>query len=67
MCGRFEVLGWDEVADVVRVLEAVSPVNVMPDWPARLVGVRARCQRCCPGSLVTWLLPIRSGSFPLRV
>lgn len=39
MCGRFEVLGWDEVADVVRVLEAVSPVNVMPDWPARLVGV----------------------------
>lgn len=53
MCGRFEVLGWDEVADVVRVLEAVSPVNVMPDWPARLVGAAGAVPSdAVPGSAV---------------
>lgn len=53
MCGRFEVLGWDEVADVVRVLEAVSPVNVMPDWPARLVGAAGAVPAdAVPGSAV---------------
>ena len=53
MCGRFEVLGWDEVADVVRVLEAVSPVNAMPDWPARLVGVAGAVPTdAVPGSAV---------------
>ena len=53
MCGRFEVLGWDEVADVVRVLEAVSLVNVMPDWPARLVGVAGAVPTdAVPGSAV---------------
>ena len=53
MCGRFEVLGWDEVAEVVRVLEAVSPVNVMPDWPARLVGVAGAVPTdAVPGSAV---------------
>lgn len=53
MCGRFEVLGWDEVADVVRVLEAVSPVNVTPDWPARLVGAAGAVPTdAVPGSVV---------------
>lgn len=53
MCGRFEVLSWDEVADVVRALEAVSPVNVMPDWPARLVGVAGAVPTdAVPGSAV---------------
>ena len=53
MCGRFEVLSWDEVADVVRVLEAVSPVNVLPDWPARLVGVAGAVPTdAVPGSAV---------------
>lgn len=53
MCGRFEVLGWDEVAEVVRVLEAVSPVNVMSDWPARLVGVAGAVPTdAVPGSAV---------------
>lgn len=53
MCGRFEVLSWDEVADVVRALEVVSPVNVMPDWPARLVGVAdAVPTDAVPGSAV---------------
>ena len=53
MCGRFEVLSWDEVADVVRVLEAVSPVTVLPNWPARLVGVAGAVPTdAVPGSAV---------------
>lgn len=35
MCRRFTVVTWDEVAEVVRELQADSPVNAQPDWPAR--------------------------------
>ena len=39
MCRRFTVVTWDEVAEVVRELQADSPVNAQPDWPARpIVG-----------------------------
>ena len=35
MCGRFTVLSYDEVEGVVRSLEYATPVNLLPDWPAR--------------------------------
>lgn len=35
MCGRFTVLTYDEVEGVVRSLEYATPVNLLPDWPAR--------------------------------
>ena len=45
MCRRFTVVTWDEVAEVVRELQADSPVNAQPDWPARtMVGEGAAAQ-----------------------
>lgn len=52
MCGRFEVLSLDSVVDVVRVLEAASPANVMPDWPARLVCPDGEAANAVPGDAV---------------
>ncbi|WP_350453939.1 SOS response-associated peptidase [Slackia heliotrinireducens] len=34
MCGRFAVLTYDEVMDVVRSVEARLPLNPMAEWPA---------------------------------
>ena len=45
MCRRFTVVTWDEVAEVVRELQADSPVNAQPDWPARpMAGEDAAAQ-----------------------
>lgn len=35
MCGRFVMLTYDEVADVIRSIEMDAPYNIEPDWPAR--------------------------------
>ena len=35
MCGRFVMLTFDEVLQVVQCLEFHTPFNALPDWPAR--------------------------------
>ena len=49
MCRRFTVVTWDEVAEVVRELQADSPVNVQPDWPARPMTGKAATAQVEPG------------------
>lgn len=35
MCGRFVLLTYDQVEQVVREIMMESPINPYPDWPAR--------------------------------
>lgn len=35
MCGRFVMLTYDEVMDVIRSIEMDVPYHIEPDWPAR--------------------------------
>lgn len=49
MCRRFTVVTWDEVAEVVRELQANSPVNAQPDWPARPMAGEAATAQVEPG------------------
>ena len=49
MCRRFTVVTWDEVAEVVRELQADSPVNAQPDWPARPMAGEAATAQVEPG------------------
>lgn len=44
MCGRFVMLTFDEVAEVIRSIEMDTPYIVEPDWPARRMAY--------PGSVV---------------
>ena len=34
MCHRFHCLSYDEVLDVIQIIESESPWNALPDWPA---------------------------------
>lgn len=34
MCGRFVMLTYDEVMDVIQSIEMDAPYNIEPDWPA---------------------------------
>lgn len=54
MCGRFSMLTFDEVQGVVAALEARTPLNVLPDWPAR------PCAR--PGQAVGVIVPAAGGT-----
>ena len=49
MCRRFTVVTWDEVVEVVRELQADSPVNAQPDWPARPMAGEAATAQVEPG------------------
>ncbi|WP_302143389.1 SOS response-associated peptidase family protein, partial [Senegalimassilia anaerobia] len=49
MCRRFTVVTWDEVAEVVRELQADSPVNAQPDWPAHPMAGEAAAAQVEPG------------------
>lgn len=49
MCRRFTVVTWDEVAEVVRELQADSPVNAQPDWTARSMAGEAATAQVEPG------------------
>ena len=35
MCGRFIMLSWDDVLDVIKSIELDTPYIIEPDWPAR--------------------------------
>lgn len=37
MCRRFTMLTWDETTSITRSLEMRTPLNPVPDWPARRV------------------------------
>ncbi|MEG1434085.1 MAG: SOS response-associated peptidase family protein [Gordonibacter sp.] len=50
MCGRFTMLTYDEVLDIVRSIEFGTPLNPEPEWPAR--GSEA-----FPGSMVPLIVP----------
>lgn len=36
MCGRCVIFTYDEVLDIIREIEVFAPINIDPDWPARL-------------------------------
>ena len=60
MCGRFVMLTFDEVLQVVQCLEFHTPFNALPDWPAR--------PSAYPGSEVPVIVPGEEGlqARPLR-
>lgn len=53
MCGRFVMLTFDEVLQVVQCLEFCTPFNALPDWPAR--------PSAYPGSEVAVIVPCEGG------
>lgn len=60
MCGRFVMLTFDEVLQVIQCLEFHTPFNELPDWPAR--------PSAYPGSEAPVIMPGEGGleARPLR-
>ena len=50
MCGRFVMLTYDEVVDVIRSIQMDTPYIIEPDWPARRPSAY-------PGSIVPIITP----------
>ncbi|WP_180326742.1 SOS response-associated peptidase [Raoultibacter phocaeensis] len=54
MCGHFIMVPRDEIELIIRDIEIENHVNVMPDWPARIVDAY-------PGSTVPLIVSTREG------